>query len=117
MARSFRDTDWETLETLRKIEAEIHRAEQLGGTFSCESASDLLEIARHLRLFGISNRHDALLTYYCQRVECENGAATELDWSVAYALLSLSNGAEPAKILTAITTAITAWQSRHPEVK
>lgn len=67
MARSFRDADWETLETLRKIEAEIHRAEQLGGTFSCESASDLLEIARHLRLFGISNRHDALLTYYCHR--------------------------------------------------
>ena len=100
---------WMARATLDAIGVEVERAHDLGGTFSCESASDLREIASGLMAYGISNRNAALLRYYAERIECENGAATTLDHAIAKALLALHDGAMPEATLATITAAIAAY--------
>lgn len=110
--RDFRDAEWEDVERLRALGERVQYAEQIGETFSCESADDLPRIARYAFSCGISNRDVALLRYYAERIECENGAATELDHAIAKALLALHDGATPADTLSAVNDAIRAWE--HP---
>lgn len=115
--------DWLEYSALREIGVEIDRAEKLGMTFSCESASDLSDIADEAQTWGwrtrragcgISPRSVALLRYYTARIECENGAATKLDHAVAKALLALYEGCKPSESLAAIRETIVDWE-RSPE--
>ncbi len=109
MARFFDERceyPFEHAETLRRIYDETCRAENIGGTFSCESAYDLLNIARQASRAGITGRSAALLRYYAERIEPNNGAATKLDHAIAKALLALHDGAKPEDTLASIRAAI-----------
>jgi len=107
-------SEWEERRAMVLVAGEVDRAEGLGGTFSCESAEDLRTIAARSPNWGISNRDAALLRYYAERIDCENGAATTLDNAIAKALLSIYEGTPPSVALVAIREAIDEWE-RNPQ--
>lgn len=89
----------------------IEYAEELGSTFSCDSANDLKEIARWLH-HGIVARHVALLRFYASDEQGE-ATACELDRAIAKALLAFADGDHEDKTLDAIRDAIASFERTH----
>jgi hypothetical protein len=103
--------DWIRAHDLQEV---IHRAHDIGGTFSCESADDLRAVADEIMSWRfIGPRSTALLRYYAERIDCENGAATSVDHAVAKALLALDDGGTFEAAIAAITAAIEAYNPEN----